>query len=216
MYDSGNEATAFLEYEASQKIHSNKPVDCIVRYEDYKVIKHTDGLPLFCLLMPLFSMSLRDIYNSLGDLPLPPKLAFETTKAMLSAGAALHKLELCHCDIKPDNVMLDHDGKIVLIDLGAITPFKMSPREITPGFALGASTILDATWDLWCIASTIAQGISREFYSLESFNAKLLAEKLKEESRPATARLALLCLNSNSCDAALQALIKEQQIYIKP
>lgn len=37
---------------------------------------------------------------------------------LLSALAHLHRLRIAHRDIKPDNIMLDWDGTVVLIDFG--------------------------------------------------------------------------------------------------
>lgn len=94
---------------------------------------------------------------------LPPlKLAVEHAIRLTRAVAALHRLDVVHRDIKPDNVMLTGDGGLKLIDLGVArlprvedfhgdeipgTPGFMAPEqfagnagdELTDQFALGVT-----------------------------------------------------------------------------
>lgn len=94
---------------------------------------------------------------------LPPlKLAVDHAIRLTRAVAALHRLDVVHRDIKPDNVMLTNDGGLKLIDLGVArlprvedfhgdeipgTPGFMAPEqfagnagdELTDQFALGVT-----------------------------------------------------------------------------
>lgn len=71
---------------------------------------------------------------------LPPlKLAVEQAIRLTRAVAALHRLEVVHRDIKPDNVMLTADGGLKLIDLGVarlprVEDFHGDEIPGTPGF----------------------------------------------------------------------------------
>ncbi|MCW1427562.1 bifunctional protein-serine/threonine kinase/phosphatase [Novosphingobium sp. JCM 18896] len=71
---------------------------------------------------------------------LPPlKLAVEHAIRLTRAVAALHRLEVVHRDIKPDNVMLTSDGGLKLIDLGVarlprVEDFHGDEIPGTPGF----------------------------------------------------------------------------------
>jgi serine/threonine protein phosphatase PrpC len=101
------------------------------------------------------------------------KLAVEHAIRLTRAVAALHRLEVVHRDIKPDNVMLTADGGLKLIDLGVArlprvedfhgdeipgTPGFMAPEqfggnageELTDQFALGVTLYrwLTGEWPL--------------------------------------------------------------------
>lgn len=71
---------------------------------------------------------------------LPPlEQARQAAIRLVRAVAAIHKLEVVHRDIKPDNVMLTADGGLKLIDLGVARLPRVEdfhPDEIpgTPGF----------------------------------------------------------------------------------
>jgi len=73
-----------------------------------------------------------------GGLP-SLKLGVEQAIRLTRAVAALHRLEVVHRDIKPDNVMLTRDGGLRLIDLGVarlprVEDFHGDEIPGTPGF----------------------------------------------------------------------------------
>lgn len=71
---------------------------------------------------------------------LPPlKPALDAAIKLTRAVAALHRLDVVHRDIKPDNVMLTVDGGLKLIDLGVarlprVEDFRVDEIPGTPGF----------------------------------------------------------------------------------
>ena len=75
------------------------------------------------------------IDRRLPTLPMAVEQAIRLTRAV----AALHRLDVIHRDIKPDNVMLTHDGGLRLIDLGVarlprVEDFLADEIPGTPGF----------------------------------------------------------------------------------
>jgi len=69
----------------------------------------------------------------------PIAAGVEQAVRLARAVAALHRLEVVHRDIKPDNVMLTSDGGLKLIDLGVarlprVEDFRVDEIPGTPGF----------------------------------------------------------------------------------
>jgi hypothetical protein len=60
--------------------------------------------------------SLRSLLERDG--PLSPEHATEIATAILDATGAAHRAGMLHLDLKPDNVLLDPEGKVRLTDLG--------------------------------------------------------------------------------------------------
>lgn len=71
--------------------------------------------------------------------PLPPEQVSQIMEALVSALAAVHAQGIHHLDIKPDNVIVQSSGRVVLIDFGAArqgTTFgDTSIAALTPGYA---------------------------------------------------------------------------------
>lgn len=71
--------------------------------------------------------------------PSPLEAGLDTAIKLTRAVAALHRLEVVHRDIKPDNVMLTKDGGLKLIDLGVarlprVEDFHADEIPGSPGF----------------------------------------------------------------------------------
>lgn len=73
---------------------------------------------LYTLMEPIAGMSLRQWMDAN---PKPPVEQAQRIAAELAAAlTALHRLEVLHRDLKPQNVMLCADGTIKLVDLGSV------------------------------------------------------------------------------------------------
>jgi serine/threonine protein kinase len=106
--------------------------------------------------------SLGALLEERGSLP-----EAEAVADIRRAGEALevvHRANLLHRDIKPDNIMLTDDGRVVLIDFGTARTFAagMTSRMttmVTPGYApleqYGAQVHFGAFTDVYALAATL-------------------------------------------------------------
>ncbi len=79
--------------------------------------------------------SVRDLLEREGRLPVPRVL---TLSAQVAAGLdAMHEEGLVHRDLKPDNVMLDHDGGAQVADFGLCKDSETSTVLTKIGHAVG-------------------------------------------------------------------------------
>jgi serine/threonine protein kinase len=62
------------------------------------------------------SWSLHQLLTSNG--PLPPRYVAAVGVAVLDALTAAHRVGVLHRDVKPGNVLIGHDGRVVLVDFG--------------------------------------------------------------------------------------------------
>lgn len=89
-----------------------RAVDCphLVRVLDY-----AEGPPTYMTMELARHGSLR---HALKDGPLPTGRAIDIAQRVLRALSALHDRSIVHCDIKPGNILLDHDARVLLGDFG--------------------------------------------------------------------------------------------------
>ncbi|GAA3921776.1 serine/threonine-protein kinase [Actinoplanes auranticolor] len=108
------------------------------------------------------SRSLKEVIDQEG--PLDPRRVAEIGLAVLNALDASHRAGVRHRDVKPANVLLGDDGRVVLTDFGIATiegdgivtssnmvlgsPQYMSPERVRDGTTLPAS-------DLWSLGATL-------------------------------------------------------------
>ena len=74
---------------------------------------------LSALVMPLYPVSLQIVLEGLFEEPLKESLSVRVALSLLSAGGILEAKDWCHVDIKPNNVMLDDKGGVIMIDYGS-------------------------------------------------------------------------------------------------
>lgn len=157
--DVENEEIVTTESSASSKIHHDGVISCVVRYETCLRFAHETApqQQMVALVMPLYQMSLATIIDAYVDNPLPMNMYRKLVRCLLTAATRLHQIELVHCDIKPENIMICN-GEFTVIDLGAVTAFGQAAREHTMGYAMEASrNAVSGQFDMFCIASTLAR-----------------------------------------------------------
>src|SRR5258705_3473275 len=148
----------------------------------YDVV-HTEEWPWIVMeFVP--SRSLFDVISTDG--PLRPEQAARVGLAMLSALTAAHRAGVLHRDVKPGNVLMGADGRIVLTDFGLAT-FDGTDSAVTlPGLVLGSAQYVaperarDGTsnpeTDLWSLGATLYAAVEgRSPYARSSTMATLTA-----------------------------------------
>ncbi len=108
--------------------------------------------------------SLGDIQKEAGR--LPEQEAVNYISQVCDALKYVHDKGHLHLDIKPDNIMVDHDGKVVIIDFGTSKQYTeqggvtSTTFGLTPGFAppeqcSGDSSQYNAASDIYAVGSTL-------------------------------------------------------------
>ncbi|MEV0850416.1 serine/threonine-protein kinase [Streptomyces sp. NPDC049954] len=125
-----------------------------------------EGLP--CIVMEYVpSVTLADVLKRRGA--LPPAEVARIGGAMAAALRAAHAAGVLHRDVKPGNVLLGHDGRIVLTDFGiAVEPgtssltrtgelvgsvHYLAPERLRSGIDPGPAS------DLWSLGATLYQAV---------------------------------------------------------
>ncbi|MEV5765355.1 protein kinase [Micromonospora sp. NPDC052213] len=124
-------------------------------------VLRTDGDP-WIVMEYVASRSLQDTLAEDG--PVPPARAVEIGLGVLGALNAAHKAGVMHRDVKPGNVLLGNDGRVVLTDFGLAT-IPGDPNVTRTGMVLGSPAYIaperarDGTAgpeaDLWSLGATL-------------------------------------------------------------
>ena len=166
------------------------------------------------LFMPAYVRSLQDFLLSPHvfeqHLSLPDAFIMHTARGVLRALVVIHAAGFAHCDVKPDNIMLDGQGMPTLIDLGAATAFGAPVKEGIPiqmslgyDLRLGSSKV-----DLISLAVTLwwaVFGISHVSYSLTVMRSMAKSKIALGEHRVVAVAIVAI-LDADTALAALEAI----------
>ncbi|MEO3743840.1 protein kinase [Plantactinospora sp. B5E13] len=124
-------------------------------------VLRTDGDP-WIVMEYIPSRSLQDVLASDG--PVSPARATDIGLGVLGALKAAHRAGVMHRDVKPGNVLLGDDGRVVLTDFGLAT-VPGDPNVTRTGLVLGSPAYIaperakDGTFgpeaDLWSLGATL-------------------------------------------------------------
>jgi serine/threonine protein kinase len=108
------------------------------------------------------SRSLSEVISTDGV--LPPRRAAEIGLELLAVLGQAHRSGILHRDVKPSNVLIGHDGRVVLTDFG-IARVEGDPSVTSTGMLVGAPSYISperargripgAPSDLWSLGATL-------------------------------------------------------------
>ena len=159
----------------------------------FDVVEHDDAPWIIMELIP--SRSLFEVLDEDG--PMPPEQAAKLGLEVLAALRAAHNVGILHRDVKPANVLLAPDGRIVLSDFGLAT--LVGDATMTrPGIVIGSPSYLaperaadepaDGKADLWSLGAVLFAAVEgRPPYVRSSPMATLAALMVEPPSAPQNA-----------------------------
>ncbi len=121
--------------------------------------------------VPYLVMELVEGGSLTARLPLPVPEALRIVIAAAEALAAAHAAGVIHRDVKPDNLLLASDGRVVLVDFGIASAPDEAPGTLTrAGALLGtpaflppevlAGDVADARADVYALGGVLVQAIT--------------------------------------------------------
>ncbi|MCF6475859.1 serine/threonine protein kinase, partial [Nonomuraea sp. MG754425] len=156
----------------------------------HDVIEEDDRPWIVMQLVP--SRSLGTVIKQDG--PLPPKRVVEIGLAMLDALHRAHEAGVLHRDVKPENVLLAHDGRVVLTDFGiatletetqlTVTGLAGTPAFIAPERLKGLPARRES--DLWSLGATLYTAVEGRSPHERGMALATMHAVLTDEPDPAT------------------------------
>ncbi|MDT5032054.1 MAG: eukaryotic-like serine/threonine-protein kinase, partial [Actinoplanes sp.] len=158
------------------------------------------------------SRSLQDTLASDG--PYPPVRAAEIGLGVLGALRAAHRAGVVHRDVKPGNVLIGEDGRVVLTDFGLAT-VPGDPNVTRTGLVLGSPAYIaperarDGTAgpgaDLWSLGATLYAAVEGASPFARSSAIATLAALATENPPPAR--------NAGPLKAVLNGLLRKDPTH---
>src|SRR6266545_37272 len=124
------------------------------------------------------SRSLHDVISQDG--PLPPERVARIGLGVLAALQAAHRAGVLHRDVKPSNVLLTADGRVVLSDFGLAVVAGSDTTVTRPGMILGSPAYISP--------ERAREGISGPASDLWSLGATVYADRHADRARDRGAR----------------------------
>ena len=124
-----------------------------------------EASPPYCVMEYLPRGSLEDLLVARGALPVNEALLL--VRRLSRALFHMHARGVCHCDLKPANVLLDESGRPLLCDLGQArlsgetdpalgTFFYMAPEQVAPG------AVPSPRWDVYALGAILYRTLTGE------------------------------------------------------
>ena len=159
----------------------------------YDIVEEDDRPSIVMELVPF--RSLRDAVAEDG--PLSPAAAARVGLGVLAALRAVHEVGVVHRDVKPANILLGPEGRVVLADFGIATA-DGSPTLTNSGVLLGSPSYLaperarggraSPATDLWALGASLFAAVeSRPPFERDGVLASLTAVVADELDPPAHA-----------------------------
>ncbi len=187
----------------------------VQRFNDAGIVKvygvFEDNQTAYMVMEALTGATLTADVLANGAFPVATVL--ELARQLCASLETVHEADLLHRDIKPDNVFLSSDGRVVLIDFGSARGFaqgqvKRLTRLVTPGYAAPEQYASQAAFgtytDVYGLAATLyfavegqmppmatdlMLGAKLEFRNAGQLQAGLeVGLKVKVDERPQTVR----------------------------
>ncbi|WP_121969205.1 serine/threonine-protein kinase [Leptolyngbya sp. BC1307] len=151
LIDNSPKAVELFQREAEVLSQLNHPGIPKVEPNSYTVFHPADGqAPIHCLVMEkMEGMNLRDYLKQLRH-PIDSETAERWLKELVLILQAVHEQGLLHRDIKPQNIGFKPDGRLALIDFGAVregtgaqvaTAAVSGGTEVASHMAAGGTTV---------------------------------------------------------------------------
>ncbi|MFI6760207.1 protein kinase [Micromonospora sp. NPDC050417] len=185
-----------MDERREMRERSLREARAIARLNNINVVRifdvlRTDADP-WIVMEYVRSRSLQDTLASDG--PVSPGRAAEIGLGVLGALKAAHKAGVMHRDIKPGNVLLGEDGRVVLTDFGLAT-VPGDPNVTRTGLVLGSPAYIaperarDGTAgpeaDLWSLGATLYAAVEGQSPYARSSAIATLAALATEPPPPA-------------------------------
>lgn len=130
----------------------------------YEVINDPEAEKMYLIMQyiangPLYHLNKQDMTTT----PIPHEKLVRILRQLVSGLRYLHKRNIIHRDIKPDNILLDIDGKPYLADFGvseiaksgSVHSTEGTPVFLSPELFRGDPHIDGAAADVWALGVTI-------------------------------------------------------------
>jgi tRNA A-37 threonylcarbamoyl transferase component Bud32 len=164
--------------------------------------------------------------NRIGHGPLPPEEAAKVAEALLAALDAAHQADIVHRDVKPANIMLTADGRILLTDFG-IASHQDDTRLTADGEIIGTLEYLAPerlggaavapAGDLFALGVTLFRAVEGVSPFLRDTQAATLAALAMDEPPPLerAGALAPLILGLLAKDPAARLTVADAQVLLR-